>query len=144
MLLLNVSTSAICRFLLARGFTQQKLQITASQQDVALQQQFVMDVSIYSHERLIFIDETGADRRNKLRKYGYCIRGKPLRSYKLLVCGERVSAISCISMAGGLDVMTVHGTANDDIFYQFIHTRLSPHLILNPHSVVIMDNYSPC
>ena len=47
-------------------------------------------------------------------------------------------------MAGVLNVKTVHGTTNGDNFYQFVQTRLLPHLMpfngTNPHSVVVMDN----
>jgi len=42
---------------------------------------------------LAFVDETGADRRNCLRRFGYSLREKPAVSKKLLVHGQRVSAI---------------------------------------------------
>ena len=32
---------------------------------------------------LIWIDETGSDRRNALRKYGYGIRGQPPQDHSL-------------------------------------------------------------
>lgn len=95
---------------------------------------------------LVFIDETGADNRNLVRRYGYSIRGKPLKTHSFFVHGERVSAIACISMAGLLDVKTLKGTSDGDTFYSFIHTHLLPHLMpyngTNPHSVVVMDNCS--
>ena len=52
------------------------------------------------------------DRRNLVRKYGYSMRGKPLKNHALFVRGEHVSAIACISMAGLLDVKTLTGTSN--------------------------------
>ena len=104
------------------------------------------NMSLYSPDMLVFLDETGADRRNSVRKFGYSMRGKPLVSHKLLVRGERVSAIACISIAGLLDVMTVKGTTDGDTFYQFVQKYLLPHLLpfngINPHSVVVMDNCS--
>ena len=63
---------------------------------------------------LVFVDETGADKRNTLRKYGYSLRGKTPRSYKLLVRGEQVSAVACMSSAGLLDVKAVRETTNGD------------------------------
>ena len=45
-------------------------------------------------------------------RYGYSIHGKPLTSKVMLVRGERVSAIACISISGLLDVMTVKGIYN--------------------------------
>lgn len=119
-LLVDVSESAICRFLHKSGFSRQRLKIVATQQDEFSRQLYISDMSIYSSEMLIFVDETGADRRNMIRKQGYSIRGMPLKSHRLLVRGERVSAIACISLAGLLDVMTVKGTTDGDAFYDFI------------------------
>ena len=57
-----------------------------------------------------------------------------------------MSAIACISMAVLLDVKTLTGTSNGDTFYTFVHENLLQHPMpyngVNPHSVVIMDNYS--
>ena len=145
-LMLEVSLSTICRFLCDSGFTRKKLQKVALQQDKFLREQYISDVSVYSKDMLVFVDETGADKRNTLRKYGYSLRGKTPRSYELLVRGERVSAVACMSSAGLLDVKTVRETTNGDTFYDFVQTHLLPHLMpfdgRNPHSVVVMDNCS--
>ena len=128
-LLLEVSNATIHRCLKANGFTRQTLRTTALQRDEFLRQQFAHDVSVYSPDMLIFIDETGADRRNMIRKYGYSLRGKPLRNHTMLVRGERVSAIACMSVAGLLDVMAVTGTTDGEAFYTFVQTHLLPYLM---------------
>ena len=115
MLDIEISESAICKFLHKSEFTYQRLKVTALQ-DVSLRQQFTSDVPLYSPEMLVFI-ETGTDRRNLVHKYGYSMRGKPLRNHSFFVRGERVSAIACISMAGLLDVKTLTGTSDGDTFY---------------------------
>ena len=91
-LLINVSISTICKFLKKNGFTRQKFRITALQRDECLRQKYVLDMSVSSPEMLVFVDETGADLRNTIRRYGYSIRGKPMTSQVMLVRGERVSA----------------------------------------------------
>jgi len=63
----------------------------------------IHDVSEYDSNMLIFIDETGADRRNLLRKYGYSIRGKQARNHRLLHRGQHTSVIAAISTEGMLD-----------------------------------------
>ena len=105
--------------------------MTAVEQDVFLRQQFVSEVTVYAPEMLVFIDETGTDNRNLIRKYGYSMRGKPLKTHSFFVRGERVSAIACISMAGLLDVKTLKGTSDGDTFYSFIHT----HLLFSAHAL---------
>ena len=124
-LLVDVCESAIFRFLQISGFTYQKLRIVATQQDQFCRQVFISDMSVYNRDMLIFIDETGADRRNCIRKYGYSMRGKPLKTHRLLVRGERVSAIACISTAGLLDVMTVKGTTDGNVLF-FCSNSLNP------------------
>ena len=142
-LLLDISLSSICRFLHHSGFTRQRLRTVALQRDAFLREQYISDISVYSPEMFIFLDETGADRRNTLRKYSYSLRGKTPQDHALLVRGQRISAIACMSVEGILDVKTVKGTSNGDTFYDFVQAYLLPHLMpygVNPHSVVILDN----
>ena len=92
----------------------------------------------------IWIDETGCDRRNCTRKYGYSLRGITPRDHRLLVRGIRYSAIPVMSMEGIHDVAILAGTVNGDRFEQFVSNTLLPHLNpfngSNPLSIVIMDN----
>ena len=139
-----VSLSTICRFLYTSGFTRQRLRTVALQQDTFMREQFILDVSVYSPEVFIFVDETGADRRNSLRKYAYSLRGKPATNHTLMVRGERVTAIACMSVNGIIDIKTVKGTSDGDHFYDFLQLHLIPYTMpyngVNPHSVVVLNN----
>ena len=81
----KISLFSLCTFLHSSHFTHQRMQIVASQRDKELREQFALDVSLYKAHMLVFVDETGADCRDTLRKYGYCLRGKPPKSCTLLV-----------------------------------------------------------
>ena len=63
-LLLDVSVPTLCKFLRRSGFTRQRLHTVALQQDKVLRQQFSLDISVHSREMFVFIDESGADKRN--------------------------------------------------------------------------------
>ena len=76
----EVWSSSICRFLKGRNLSCQKLRMVAAQQDDDLWAQFACDVASYEPEMLVFLDETGCDRRNSIRKYGYSSRGKSAMS----------------------------------------------------------------
>ena len=93
---------------------------------------------------LQIFDETGLDRCDCIRRYGYSVCGEPLVSERLLVRGERINSIACMSMAGLLECKAMAHTVDGDSFYDFIQASLLPHLMpfngINPHSVVIMDN----
>ncbi|XP_065892893.1 uncharacterized protein [Dysidea avara] len=134
----------ICRALHQLNFSRMKMRIAATQQDDLLRSYFTSEIAFYKANMFVFLDETGTDRRDAIRKYGYGWRGKPIVANKLLFRGQHLSTLALMSTAGLLDCMTVSGGVNGDVFYEFIHTKLLPHL--NPfdgssaQSIVIMDN----
>ena len=140
----HVDIATICRFLRKNGFTRKQLQSVALQRSERLRSEFAQEISIFSRDMYIFIDETGADRRNATRKFGYSLRGKP--EYRLLVRGKRISAISAMTVDGILDCHIVEGSVNADTFEDFIEKSLLPHLLpfngSNPNSIVVLDNCS--
>lgn len=92
---------------------------------------------------LVFIDETGTDRRDSLRRYGYSLRGKTPRSSKLLCRGKHISAIAIMSCNGMLDVRIEHESVDGDTFIEkYLLPNLLPFDGINSNSVVIMDNAS--
>ena len=111
-----------------------------------LRAKYMADISVYDPDMLVWVDESGCDRRNTIRKYGYNIRGIPLCNQHLLVRGTRYSAIPVVSTAGVHDVYLAEGNINGERFTLFVESCLLP--ILNPFngvnqcSVVIMDNAS--
>ncbi len=144
----SVHTSTIWRFLQTSNITRQKMVMVAKQRSDILRAEYLLDMkAFHGHpEMLVFVDETGADRRNCLRKFGYSLRGKPATSKKLFVRGQRVSAITAISTEGVLDCYTVTGSVDAGKFSDFIQQALLPQLKpfdgVNPCSVVILDNAS--
>ncbi len=142
----EASTATICRFLHACGFTRTKIRSVALQRSEEQRARYVSEVALYSPNMFVFVDETGSDRRDAMRKFGYSLRGKRCVATRLLVRGERVSAIAAITLDGILDYQFVHGTSNGDIFREFIERELLPHLMpfdgKNSNSIVVMDNAS--
>lgn len=140
----NVSTTSLCLFLKQSNFTRQKMKLVASQRSNQLRQQFTIDVSLYNPEMCIFVDETGSDNRDKLRKYGYSIRGKPPKSCQLLARGKRISVIAAMTYRGIQALKLVRDTVDGDTFLDFIQRDLLPLLMpfngINQGSIVILDN----
>ena len=97
-------------------------------------------------ECLIWLDESGCDRRNAIRKRGYSIRGMPFSDHRLLCRGKRYSTIPIMSLEGIHDVYITEGTVDEEVLIEFIKNSLLPILFpfdnVNPYSVVIMDNAS--
>ena len=74
-----VDTSTIWRFLQASNITRQKMVMVAKQRSDILRAEYLLDMKAFRghSEMLVLVDETGADRRNCLRKFRYSLRGKP-------------------------------------------------------------------
>lgn len=142
----NVSVATICRTLKFMNCTRQVIQHIDVHRSNDLRAKFMAEVSVYDPKMLIWIDESGCDRRNCVRKRAYSIRGMTPRDHRLLAHGTRYSAIPIMSLEGIHDVCLFEGTVNGEKFEQFISCCLSPIVKpfnwINPHSVVIMDNAS--
>jgi len=88
-----VSAATICRTLQLMGCTRQVIRSVAIQQSDAIQPsdamraKFVAEISIYDPSMFLWLDESGCDRRNTLRKYGYSIGGIRPVDNRLLVRG---------------------------------------------------------
>ena len=141
-----ISTSTICNLLHKNGFSRQKLTRIAGQRNDLLRAQYVFDIGIFSPDMLVFVDETGTDRRDTLRRYGYSLRGKPAKAFSTYSRGNHLSALAAMSTEGVLACKIVEGGVNAQTFDTFLSMDLASNLPpfdgLNPRSVIIMDNAS--
>lgn len=97
---LTVSGSTVCKLIHRLGFTRKKLMKIASQRSLEYRGAFMANVLQYPRDLIVWVDETGTDRRDQLRKFGYAIRGLPAVSTHLLTRGIRISAIVAMSSDG--------------------------------------------
>ena len=141
-----VSVSTICRTLRRMGCTRQVIEVIALQRSDYCRAKFMAEVSCYDPSMLIWLDESGFDKRNSMRKRAYDIRGITPRDHQLLIRGMRYSAIPILSTEEIHDVCLFEGTVNGDKFLYFIRTLLravvQPFNWVNNHSIIIMDNAS--
>lgn len=124
-----ISLPTICRTLQYMGCTRQTMHHVAIQRSDELR---AAEISVYDPTMLVWLDETGCDRRNTIRKYGYSICGLPLSDHRLLVRGVRYTAIPVVSLEGVHDVYLKEGTMDGDCFVKFVRNCLLP--VLQPFS----------
>ena len=99
----ELAQSTTCKFLHNYKFSRQKMQMTAKQRDEVLRASFASELSVYSSSMFIFLDETGTDSRDTMRKYGCSWRGRPAVAQKLLVRGHHLSSVAIMSK-----IYTIH------------------------------------
>ena len=82
---IDVSVLSCALFLKESNFTHHKMQKVAAQQAKELHKQFFYRrIYMYvSASHICFVDKTGSDCRNAMRRFGYGLRGKPPHSCKL-------------------------------------------------------------
>ena len=123
----------------------------ALQKNLSQRAHFIANISCYPKEMLVWVDETGCDKRDLLRKYGYSFRGERAECKRLLVRGRRISAIAAMCWDKGiLDVEMTQNSVDGEKFCDFVRGTLIPNMLpydgLNPTSIVVMDKllfYTP-
>ena len=122
------------------------MQAIALQQSEIKRVQFMSEISAFHPDMLIWIDETGSDRRNSIRSFGYSLRGIRPRTYVLRIGSKRISAIPVLTTRGIEDVYITTETVDGEKFEQFLCQCILPIILPfdgnNPRSVVVMDNAS--
>lgn len=142
----RVDCSTICRTAKRLGLSRQKMRKVAVQQSNVKRADYMVEIEAFDSEMLVFIDETGCDKRNLIRQYGYGVRGLTPVTHKYIVYGKRISAIGVMTTEGIEDAYLVEGNVTGDTFLQFIQRSLlniiQPFDGSNPKSVVVLDNAS--
>ena len=72
----RVSPPTVCRILHKHGLTRKKIQQVALQRSAITRAKFMADMQFFHTNQIVWLDETGCDRRDQIRKYGYSLRGE--------------------------------------------------------------------
>ena len=111
-------------------YTRKKVQTIAKQRSVQYRSIFRAHVLQFTPNHFVWVDETGSDARNHIRKYGYAMRDITPVYHRLLARGRRISAITAISSEGLVGVDLTYGTTNGDIFADFVRGTLIPEMVV--------------
>ena len=141
---ITASVPTLCKLLAKHGLTRKKVKKIALQRNIEFRGAFMADMSQYTRDQLVWVDETGSDARDMLRQYGYALRGHRAEAHRLYLRGRRISSIAAISSSGLIDVYHTDSTGTGDCFFDFIRGSVIPNMLPypNPQSILILDNCS--
>ena len=143
---IEVSPPTVCRTLKRYGITRKKIRQVALQRCNSLRGAFMAQICLFRRDMFVWLDETGSDARDHVRKFGYAIRGMRAEYHRLLSRGRRVNAIGAISCTGLEALELTNATVNLENFFDFLRGSLIPKMMPfngnNPKSILIMDNLS--
>ena len=95
---IEVSMAVVCRLLRKYGITRKKVRQVASQQCCALRGAFLSQCYLLDPAMFVWVDESGTDCRDNIRKYGYSLQGMTPVSHRFLSRGKRVNIIAAMSL----------------------------------------------
>lgn len=96
-------------------------------------------MSAYSCEQVVYLDESGLDRREDYA-YGWSLRGERLFALKFGRRQGRVSMLAALCNQQLLAPFTIEGACNRAVFEEWLRSCLVP--VLKAGQVVVMDNAS--
>ena len=141
-----VDASTICRCLHRIGLSHQKIKYYCMSRSENKRAEFWAEISHFDPSMIVWVDETGCELRNALRKYGYGIRGMAPQDFVLKLRGNRYSAVGILTTGGIEDVFITEGNVNGEVFLNFVRKCLLPILMpfdgCSQNSIVILDNAS--
>ena len=136
----------ICRILKRYGFTRKRVRQIAAQRCYALRGAYMAQCTLFRRDMFVWVDETGSDARDHIRRFGYALRGMTPTPHRLLARGKRVNAIAALSSSGVVAVDIITETVSGKEFFDFLRGTLIPNMMTyngtNAHSIIIMDNCS--
>ena len=78
---------------------------------------FMAQALLYNRKQFVWLDETGCDNCDTMRRYGYAIRGLTPHCHRLLVRGARISVIASDGLVA---YECTQGTVNSEVFFNFV------------------------
>ncbi len=122
----EVAPSIICRLLKAYGITRKRIRQVALQRCAILRGAFMAKCLLLTADMFVWVDETGSDARNHIRRYGYALRGMRAVCSRLLSRGKRINAIAGMATTGVVALGLTDSTVNAGFFLILQEAALSP------------------
>jgi len=89
----------------------------------------VSEALTFDAYKFVWVDETGCDRRDQVRKLGYALRGERPAYHRLLHRGNRISSVAALSTDGVVAVEITKGTLDGENFADFVRGNLIPEML---------------
>ena len=116
---IDISASTICRVIHRHGLTRKTIQQVALQRCDVYRVDYTTEMQYFDVHQLVWLDETGCDKRDHIRRMGYDLRGEQPVCKRLLYRGQD----------GVIALDLQEGTFNGDKFVQFLIGNLIPEML---------------
>jgi hypothetical protein len=138
-----VSTFSISRSLKATGWSKKAARQIAKEQNAELRDFYLYNLTQFHSYHLVFIDESGCDKRIGFRRTGWSPHGVAPVQVAKFHRDQRYQILPAYTQTGILFSRVFQGSTDSDVFEDYIE-QLLPHCGRwpEPESVLVMDNAS--
>jgi transposase len=138
-----VSISSISRTLKSIGWSKKVARQIANEQNADLRDFYIHNLTQFHSYHLVFIDESGCDKRIGFRRTGWAPLGVAPIQVAQFHRDQRYQILPAYTQDGILFSQIFQGSTDSEVFEDFI-AQLLPHCGVWPHpkSVLVMDNAS--
>lgn len=138
-----VTKSSVSRTLHSAGRSKKKFRRQAAEQNPDLIDYYLHSISSFHSYQFVYVDESGCDTRDGLRRNGWSRRGETPVQTRKFPRGQRYQILPAYSHDGILFSRVYQGTTDAAVFEDFIEELLH-HCgrFPAPRSVLVMDNAS--
>ncbi|TPR10100.1 RNase H family protein [Aspergillus niger] len=138
---LQVATSSISRALSSVGWSKKTVQQKAKEQNPDLRDEYIHEISEFKSYQLVFVDESGCDKRIGFRRTGWAPSGIAPVQVSRFHRDKRYQILPAYSQDGVVLFRIFNGTTDAVVFEEFIedllrYCRKYP----EERSVLVMDN----
>ncbi|CAD6951500.1 unnamed protein product, partial [Tilletia caries] len=140
----RVSISTVHRSLKRAGITLKRAHRIAQERSETRRRDYILRISQYEANQLVFSDETSYDARDAVRVRARSAKNSHARLKRPYIRGGRLSCIAALSADGLFAPWAVRGSFNGDRFCSYLRTELLPRMqpYPAPNSVLVLDNAS--
>ncbi len=139
------SSTVLCHIIYRHAFTQKIIQQVALQRSIAYIGDFMAEMHFYTVEQM---DETGCDKRDHIRQFGYAMKGEQPSVLSSIFCieGKNISCVSYVYNRSDCTRGTWRYFEWRKVYWFYCRYFLIPAMSQfdgsSPRSVLVMDNCS--
>ncbi|GAB7336304.1 hypothetical protein MBLNU13_g09049t1 [Cladosporium sp. NU13] len=116
----DVSTSTISRTLIAEGWSKKMVRRKAKEQSADLRDKYLHELSAFASCHLVYIDESGCDRRVGFRRTGWSPVGITPVQTERFHWGQRYHILPAYTQDGVLLARIYQGSTDGEVFEDFL------------------------
>jgi len=120
----RVTTSSIGRALASIGWTKKKIRRVAKGRNADLRDMYLYNISKFSREHFVFVDESGCDRRAGSRRTGWAPLGVTPTQVAQFKREQRYQILPAYAVDGIILARVFQGSTDSTVFEDFIEQLL--------------------